>query len=59
MLKIKNWISHQKSQYMRLWRIMRKPSMEEFKLTAKVSAVGLLILGFIGFAISLIIKLIK
>jgi protein translocase SEC61 complex gamma subunit len=44
---------------MRLWRIMRKPSMEEFKLTAKVSAVGLLILGFIGFAISLIIKLIK
>lgn len=32
--------------------------MEEFKMVAKVSAVGVLILGFMGFLINMIINLI-
>ncbi len=59
MVKIKNWLSSQWTQYVRLWRIMKKPSMSEFKMIAKVSAVGVLLLGFLGFSINLIINLIK
>jgi protein translocase SEC61 complex gamma subunit len=59
MVNLKTWISSQKSQYVRLWRIMKKPSMEEFKMISKVSVVGILLLGFLGFSISLIINLIK
>ncbi len=37
---------------------MKRPSMHEFKTISKVSAVGLLIIGAIGFVISVTIKLI-
>jgi protein translocase SEC61 complex gamma subunit len=40
----------------RVWRVMRKPSSEEFKMISKVSILGLLIIGFMGFAISLILR---
>jgi protein transport protein SEC61 subunit gamma and related proteins len=59
MVKLKTWFNSQKSQYVRLWRIMKKPSMDEFKMIAKVSAVGVLLLGLIGFLINLIMTLIK
>jgi len=41
----------------RVWRILRKPDTNEFKTTAKVAAVGLGIIGLIGFLISIIINL--
>jgi len=44
------------SQSIRVWRILKKPSGYEFKLVAKVSALGILALGLIGFIISTIIK---
>ena len=59
MKKIQRWLSSQWSQYVRLWRIMKKPTMEEFKMIAKVSAVGVLLLGLIGFLINLAMTLIK
>lgn len=59
MANINSWLSSQKTQYVRLWRIMKKPSMDEFKLIAKVSAVGVLVLGFLGFSISLVISFLK
>lgn len=40
----------------RVWHALKKPSKKEYQLTAKVSAIGILILGAIGFAISIIIK---
>lgn len=43
-------------QSKRVWHVLRKPSMEEFKTVAKVSAIGLLIIGAIGFVISDLIK---
>jgi protein transport protein SEC61 subunit gamma-like protein len=45
------------SQCVRVWRILRKPDAEEYKTTAKVSAIGLGIIGLIGFIISLLINL--
>ncbi|MEK6899378.1 MAG: protein translocase SEC61 complex subunit gamma [Nanoarchaeota archaeon] len=50
--KFKNFFN----QSLRVWRVLRKPSGEEFKLVAKVSAIGVLLLGFCGFAVSLIMK---
>jgi protein transport protein SEC61 subunit gamma-like protein len=41
----------------RVWMILKKPSREEFLKIAKVSAVGIIIIGLIGFAISLVMKL--
>ncbi|HED36926.1 MAG TPA: protein translocase SEC61 complex subunit gamma, partial [Ignavibacteria bacterium] len=36
--------------------LLKKPSFEEFKTISKVTAVGLLIIGALGFIISIIIK---
>ena len=43
----------------RVWTVTRKPTSMEFKTIAKASAIGILAIGFIGFAVSLIIRLIK
>jgi len=45
------------AQCRRVWHILRKPSSKEFKTVAKVSAIGILILGFIGFIISVIMNI--
>lgn len=45
-------------QSKRVWHILKKPTAFEFKSIAKVSAIGILILGALGFAISDIIKII-
>ena len=37
----------------RVWRVLKKPSKQEFQMIAKVSAIGIAILGIIGFLISL------
>jgi protein transport protein SEC61 subunit gamma and related proteins len=40
-------------QCKRVWMILRKPSRKEFTTIAKVSAIGIIILGLLGFLISL------
>lgn len=40
----------------RVWHALRKPSKKEFLQVAKVSAVGIVVLGIIGFIISGIVK---
>jgi len=37
----------------RVWRILRKPDGREYKTTAKVAAIGLAVIGLIGFLISM------
>lgn len=44
------------AQSVRVWHVLRKPTMFEFKTVAKVSAIGILIVGAAGFIISDIIK---
>ena len=41
----------------RVWLVLRKPTKKEFEMVAKVSAFGILILGAIGFLISILDKL--
>jgi protein transport protein SEC61 subunit gamma and related proteins len=39
----------------RVWLVLRKPTRKEFEQVAKVSAIGILILGALGFLISVIV----
>ncbi|MCK9596878.1 protein translocase SEC61 complex subunit gamma [Candidatus Pacearchaeota archaeon] len=41
----------------RVWMVLKKPTKQEFITVAKVSAVGILIIGLLGFIISIIMKL--
>jgi len=54
--KLTRKISTQYHKYLRVWRLLKKPTMEEFKTISKVSAIGLLIIGALGFVISIIVK---
>ena len=49
-------LSLHSQKYIRVWRLLKKPTMEEFKTISKVSAIGLLVIGAAGFAISIIVK---
>lgn len=42
-------------QCKRVWLVLRKPTKKEFSTVAKVSAIGILILGFLGFLMSIIL----
>ena len=41
----------------RVWHLLRKPTSEEFKSISKISALGILAIGLIGFIIADIITL--
>jgi protein transport protein SEC61 subunit gamma-like protein len=43
----------------RVWHILKKPDMREYKTIAKVSAIGILAIGLIGFAVAIIINLFR
>ncbi len=51
--KIKSFLT----QCVRVWHILRKPDNQEFKVTVKVSAIGILLIGLIGFVVSVIVSL--
>ncbi len=41
-------------QNRRVLRVTKKPSRDEYKITLKVSGLGILLIGFIGFLVYLI-----
>jgi len=43
------------SEYVRVLKLTRKPSKEEFSVIAKVAGAGILLVGFIGFIIYILI----
>lgn len=45
-------------QCSRVWKVTKKPTRDEFKNIAKISAIGLTIIGVIGFIIAMIFTLI-
>lgn len=47
-------LSGKMQQYMRILRLTRKPSREEFTMIAKVAGAGLLLIGMVGFIIYLL-----
>jgi protein transport protein SEC61 subunit gamma and related proteins len=42
-------------EYLRILKLTRKPTREEFAVIAKVAGAGILLIGFIGFIIYLLI----
>ena len=52
--KLTRQISAQYNKYLRVWRLLKKPTMEEFKTILKVSVIGLLVIGALGFLISIV-----
>lgn len=45
-------------QSKRVWKLLKKPNKEEYRTIAKVSAIGILIIGAIGFILSDTIKIV-
>lgn len=45
------------SEYVRVLKLTRKPTREEFTVIAKVAGAGILLIGFIGFIIYLLITI--
>ena len=41
----------------RVWLALKKPSRKEYEQVAKISAIGIGVLGIIGFIISIIMKM--
>jgi len=54
--KLARTLITQYNKYLRVWRLLRKPTMTEFKTISKVTAIGLLIIGALGFVISIAMK---
>jgi len=50
--KLSQRLSSQYHKYLRVWQLLKKPSVSEFKTISKVSAIGLLVIGALGFVIS-------
>lgn len=44
-------------EYIRIIKVSRKPSMKEFKEVVKVTGFGMLLFGFIGFAVQFIFNI--
>ncbi len=55
-MAIKEKLSSFFSQCVRVWHLLRKPTSEEFKAVAKISAIGLGLIGLLGFVITLIMN---
>ncbi|MBA7641525.1 hypothetical protein ES703_49209 [subsurface metagenome] len=51
--KLKAFIAKSK----RVWLILKKPTRKEYEMIAKVSAIGILILGVVGFIIAFFMKI--
>jgi protein transport protein SEC61 subunit gamma-like protein len=41
----------------RVWQVLKKPTKKEFEQTTKISAIGIALLGLIGFIIALIMEI--
>ncbi len=54
-MKIKSFLL----QCKRVWHVLKKPSQEELKLVARISAIGIGVVGFIGFIISAFMNLVR
>jgi protein transport protein SEC61 subunit gamma-like protein len=41
----------------RVWMALKKPNRKEFEMVTKVSALGILLLGVLGFLVSIAMKI--
>jgi protein transport protein SEC61 subunit gamma and related proteins len=52
------WLQAYYVECMRVLKVTQKPTAEEFKTIVKVSALGMLIIGLLGFLIFMLAKLV-
>jgi len=53
------FVNHTKSFFFkckRVWHILRKPTTNEFWTVTKISAIGISVIGAVGFAISIAVN---
>jgi len=43
----------------RVWLVLKKPTKKEYGMIAKISAIGIAVIGALGFIISLIMEIFK
>ena len=55
-MALKEKLSSLLAQCRRVWQLLRKPTTEEFKAASKISAIGLGIIGLIGFVITIVMN---
>jgi protein transport protein SEC61 subunit gamma-like protein len=53
-MEIKEKIVSFWGQCVRVWHLLKKPSKEEFLAVSKISAIGLGLIGLLGFLITII-----
>ena len=46
-------------EYKRVLKITKKPDMEEYKMIVKVTGLGMAVIGFVGFLISMTFRFMK
>jgi len=51
--KLKAFIAKSK----RVWLILKKPTRKEYEMVAKISAIGIAILGVVGFIIAMFMQI--
>lgn len=56
MVKVINDLKNFALKSKRVWLALKKPTRREFESVAKISAIGILILGALGFLISMLMK---
>jgi len=57
-MEIKEKLVSFTQQCVRVWHLLKKPSSEEFKAVSKISAIGLGLIGLLGFLITIIMTFI-
>lgn len=55
LVKLKTFLRESK----RVYQVTRKPTMKEFKLIVKITGIGILVIGLIGFIVNLAAQLVK
>ncbi|MEM4247688.1 MAG: protein translocase SEC61 complex subunit gamma [Candidatus Nanoarchaeia archaeon] len=53
------WIKNKLNEYKRVLAITKKPDSEEYKAIVKASGIGLIVIGMLGFIITMIIQVIQ
>ena len=54
-----NRLSETLQEYIRVFKITHKPSMDEFKGIIKISSIGIAIIGILGFLIHILWNLVR
>jgi len=53
------WVRNKINEYRRVLSITKKPDMEEYKAIVKASGLGLIVIGMLGFIITMIVQVIQ